>query len=56
MQHGAYFVLVLGVLNNSPNVGYPTLIKPSNHVILSNHKHVITLPYYVDIINGIFTK
>ena len=49
----AYLVLVIGVLNNSPNPGYPNWIKPSNHVILSNLKHVGTLPSYVAIINGL---
>ena len=53
---GAYLVLVMGVLNNSPNPGHLTWIKPSNHVMLSNQKHVSTLPSYVDIINGIFAK
>ena len=49
-----YLVYVLGVLNNSPNPGYLTWIKPSNHVMLSNPKHVNTPPSYVAIINGIF--
>ena len=49
-------MLVLGVLNNSPNVGYLTWIKPSNKVMLSIQKHVSNLPSYVDIINGIFSK
>ena len=40
---GAHFVLVLGVLDNSPNPGYLTWIKPSDHVMLSNQKHVSTL-------------
>ena len=31
----------------------PNLDKPTNHVMLSNLKHVSTLPYYVAIINGI---
>ena len=52
----AYLVLVLGVLNNSPNPGYLTWIKPYNHAMLSNPKHVSTLPSYVAIINGIFDK
>ena len=52
----AYLVLVLGLLNNSPNPGYLTYIKPSNHIMLSNPKHVSTLPSYVDIINGTFSK
>ena len=48
-----YLVLVMGVFKNYPNPGYLTWIKPSNHVMLSNQKHVSTLPSYVDIINGI---
>ena len=28
--------------------------KPYNHVMLSNRKHISTLPYYMAIINGIF--
>ena len=46
----------LGVLINSPNPGYITCIKPYNHVILSNQKHVSTLKSYRAIINGIFAK
>ena len=34
----------------------PKLDKSYNHVILSNPKHVSTLPSYVDIINDIFAK
>ena len=49
-------VLALGVVNNSPIPGYLTAIKPYNHVILLNPKHVSTLPSYVDIINGTFPK
>ena len=49
-------MLVLGVLSNSPNPGYLTWIKPYNHVMLSNQKHVSNLLSYVDIINGIFPK
>ena len=52
----AYLVLVLGVLNNSTIPGYLTWIKPYNHIILSNLKHVSTLPYYVTILNGIFSN
>ena len=50
----SYLVLVLGVLNNSPIPGYLTWIKPYNHVMLSNPKHVSTIPYHVAIINDIF--
>ena len=50
----AYLVLVLGLLKNSPIPGYLTWIKPYNHVMLSNPKHVSTLPSYVAIINDIF--
>ena len=50
----AFIVLVLGLLKNSPIPGYPTWIKAYNHNMLSNTKHVSTLPSYVDIINGIF--
>ena len=52
----AYILLVLGVLNNYPIPGYLTCIKSSNHVMLSNQKHVSTLQYYVAIINGKFAK
>ena len=52
MLCGAYLVLVLGVLNNSPNTGYLTWIKTFNHVMLLKQKHVSTLPFYVAIING----
>ena len=51
-----HLLLVLGVLNNSLIPGYLTWIKPYNHVMLLNPKHVITLPYYVAIINSIFDK
>ena len=47
-------VLVLGVLKNSPKPGYLAWIKLSNHVMVSNPKHVSNLPYYVAIINVIF--
>ena len=53
MLCGGYLVLVLGVLRNSLKPGYLTWIKPYNHVILSNQKHVSTLQYYMTIINGI---
>ena len=49
-------MLVLGVMNNSTNPGYLNWIKTYNHVMLLNPKHVSTLPSYVDIINGIFSK
>ena len=52
----AYLVFVLVVINNSPIPGYLTWIKPYNHVMLSDSKHVSNLPYYVAIINGIFAK
>ena len=39
---------------HSPIPVYLTCIKPYNHVMLSNPKHVSTLPSYVAIINGIF--
>ena len=51
-----YLVLVLGMLNNSPNTGYLTWIQPYNYVMLSNPKHVSTLPSYMTIINGIFAR
>ena len=51
-----YLVLVLGVLNNSSNPGQLVRIKTSNKVMLSNPKHVSTLPSYVAIINDIFAK
>ena len=51
-----YLVLVLGVLKKSTISGYLTYIKPYNQVLLSNLKHVSTIPYYVAIINGIFPK
>ena len=38
---------------NSPNPGYLTWIKPSNHLMLLNTEHVSTLPSYMVIINGI---
>ena len=50
----AYLVIVLDVLKKSLIPGYLTWIKPYNHVMLSNPEHVITLPSYVAIINGIF--
>ena len=43
-----------GCVEKPPNVGDLTRIKPSNHVMLSNQKHVSTIPSYMDIINGIF--
>ena len=54
MLCNAYLVLVLCVFNNYPITGYLTRIKPYNHVLLSEPKHVSTLPSYVAIINGIF--
>ena len=54
MLWDTYLVLVLCVFNKYLITGYLTWIKPYNHVMLSNPKHVITLPYYVAIINGIF--
>ena len=56
MLCNAYFVIVMGVLNNSPIPGYLTWIKPYNHVILSKPKNVSTLPSYVAILNGTFTN
>ena len=43
-----------GYVEKSPTTGYLTWIKPFNHIMLSNPKHVRTLPYYVAIKNGIF--
>ena len=51
--YDAYLMLVLGVLKNSPNPGRLTWIKPSNHVMLLNPKHVSNIPSYVAIINSI---
>ena len=45
-----------GCVEKSPIPGYLAQIKPSNHVMLLNPKHVSTLPSYGDIINGIFPK
>ena len=56
MLCGAYLVLVLVVLKNYQITGYLTWIKPYNHVMLSKPKHVSTLPYYKDIINGIYSN
>ena len=50
-----YLVLVLGLLNNYPIPGDLTWIKTYNHVMLSNPKNISNLPFYVDILNGIFT-
>ena len=43
-----------GCVENFPNPGYLTWIKPYNHVMLSKPKHVSTLQSNVAIINGIF--
>ena len=56
MLFNTYLVHVLGVSNNSPIHSYITWIKPYNHVMLSNLKHVITLPSYMAIINDKFSK
>ena len=48
-----YLVLVIGVLKNSTIPGYLIGIKTYNHVMLSNPKHVSTLPSYVAVLNGI---
>ena len=45
-----------GCVEKSPIPGYLTWIKPYNHVMLSNPKHVSTLPSYLAIINVIFAK
>ena len=54
MLFDSYLLLVLGLLNNSQMPSYLNWIKPSNHVMISNPKHVSTLLSYVVIINGIF--
>ena len=42
-----------GCFEKLSNPWLHNLDKPYNHVILSNPKHLSTLPYYMAIINGI---